>query len=143
GRVMKFLDKLKDLLLPLSSSDDNAPPAENKSNTLTANLAITDTVAAALRAEGVTVPPLGAADVQLTSEDGATTIALNKPADDTAVFSADKIPFGKYDLSAILTATKTDAATNTTSEIKLIAKKNIEINGSKQEYSLELEKEAE
>jgi hypothetical protein len=75
------------------------------------------------------------------SDDGKNKIALTKPKEaNGTVFAIDKVPFGKYTLKAEAIGKKTDATSGANTDVPLTATKQVEINASKQEYAMELQK---
>ncbi|WP_183564870.1 hypothetical protein [Mucilaginibacter sp. SP1R1] len=140
GRVIKFIDQLKELVLPLGSKDkpttgtptaDN-PPADQKNADITVELQL----AAALSAQGADVIDGGfnSAIVTLKPQTG-DAITLTKPVDDQgAIFNAAKVPFGKYNLQATMASKSGDTIIN------LAASKDIEVNDANKSFELELDK---
>ena len=142
GRVMKFLDKLKDLVLPLGSTKDTAPPATDNNATkekvanITAELQLAPELASTSEGADIVDGGFNAATVTLKPETG-DVITLVKPADDqSAGFTAAKVPFGKYNLQATL------ASKNGDTIINLAGNKDIEVNDANKTFQLELDKTA-
>jgi hypothetical protein len=144
GRVIKFLDRLKDLVLPLGSTSDGStttPATNNSGVSATADINTELQLAPELSAtpEGADIVDTGfnSAIVTLKTQAG-DEITLAKPAEDQiAVFTATQIPFGKYTLQATMASKKGDSIIN------LTANKNIEVNGANKSFKLELDKTAE
>jgi hypothetical protein len=140
GRVMKFIDRLKDLVLPLSATGnaaattDNSNAANEKVADITTELQLAPELA--LTPEGADIVDGGfnSATVTLKPETG-DVITLVKPADDqSAGFTAAKVPFGKYILQASLASKIGDTIIN------LAANKDIEVNDANKTFQLELDK---
>lgn len=145
GRVMKFLDKLKDLILPLGSStnttttsaDATEPAANEKVADVTVELQLVPALSST--AEGADIVDLGfnSAVVTLKPEAGEL-ITLTKPADDqSSGFTAAQVPFGKYTLQATMASKIGDAVTN------LSASTDVEVSETNKAFQLEMDKTAD
>ncbi|MBK8955276.1 MAG: hypothetical protein IPM34_06945 [Saprospiraceae bacterium] len=135
GRVMKFMDRLKDLLLPISSKDDNVKSTEPAFGSIDVTLKLSSTFPDKELAADIIEAGFNSADVKLISPiEGKEPILLLLPEDDQAVsFSASNIPAGEYNLVATLLHRKSDD-----NIINLIGSKSIEISSTKLELELEL-----
>jgi hypothetical protein len=142
GRVMKFIDGLKDLVLPNSASNTTTAPVTNNNDTDTN---ITDITVELELAQELSSTPEGAniidsgfnsATVTLKPETG-DVITLAKPTDDQgAGFTATQVPFGKYILQATMASKNGDAIIN------LETSQDIEVNDTNKDFHLELDKTA-
>ncbi|WP_419698362.1 hypothetical protein [Mucilaginibacter sp. NFX135] len=140
GRVMKFIDGLKDLVLPLSATNSTTADSD-KTNTKTADITISLQLAQAMlsapEAADIIDGGFNSAIVTLKPETG-DIITLDKPADDqSSEFTATQMPFGKYTLHATM------AFKNNDTIINLAADKDIEINDANKAFQLDLDKAAE
>ena len=149
GRVMKFLDKLKDLVLPVDSSgntntnsaDTTANPDSNTTNKNVADVTVELQLVPALSStpEGADIVDLGfnSAVVTLKPETGEL-ITLIKPADDqSSGFTAAQVPLGKYTLQATMASKIGNAVTN------LSASTDIEVSEASKAFQLEMGKTAD
>jgi hypothetical protein len=148
GRVMKFLDKLKDLILPLgsSASTTTTPDAAVDTESNTPNEKVTDVTvdlqlvpALSSTPEGADIVDLGfnSAVVTLKPETGEL-ITLSKPADDqSSGFTATQVPLGKYTLQAAMASKIGNAVTN------LSASTDIEVSEANKAFQLEMDKTAD
>ncbi|MEZ2336717.1 hypothetical protein AB6735_13835 [Mucilaginibacter sp. RCC_168] len=140
GRVMKFIDGLKDLVLPLSATN-NTTADSDKTNTKTADITISLQLAQAMlsapEAADIIDGGFNSAIVTLKPETG-DIITLDKPTDDqSSEFTATQMPFGKYTLHATM------AFKNNDTIINLAADKDIEINDANKAFQLDLDKATE
>ncbi|MBB6109501.1 hypothetical protein SAMN05421821_10487 [Mucilaginibacter lappiensis] len=147
GRVMKFIDRLKDLVLPLGSTDstttdDSATTNDiDKTDEKTANITISLQLAQAMlstpEAADIIDEGFNTAVVTLKPLTG-DIITLGKPADDqSSEFTATQVPWGKYTLHAAM------AFKNNDTIINLEADKDIEISDADKTFQLDLDKAAE
>lgn len=147
GRVMKFLDKLKDLILPLGSSTNTTTTPDATANTESAtNEKVADVTvelqlvpALSSTPEGADIVDLGfnSAVVTLKPETGEL-ITLAKPTDDqSSGFTAAQVPFGKYTLQATMASKIGNTVTN------LSASADIEISEANKAFQLEMDKTAD
>ncbi|WPU91349.1 hypothetical protein SNE25_18690 [Mucilaginibacter sabulilitoris] len=145
GRVMKFLDKLKDLILPLGSSanttttsaDVTEPAANEKVADVTVELQLVPALSSTT--EGADIVDLGfnSAVVTLKPEAGEL-ITLTKPADDqSSGFTATQVPLGKYTLQATMASKIGNAVTN------LSASTDVEVSETNKTFQLEMDKTAD
>jgi hypothetical protein len=141
GRVMKFIDGLKDLVLPLSATNNSGTTDNNTTVAKTADITIDLHLAQALlsapEAADIIERGFNSAIVTLKPETG-DTITLDKPTDDqSSEFTATQIPLGKYTVHATM------AFKDNTSIINLEADKNIEVSDTDKVFQLDLDKAAE
>ncbi len=142
GRVMKFLDRLKDLVLPIS--DDGSVTTKTDDSTTTPGVA--DITAELQLAIAFSQTPEGAdiveggfnsAVVTLKPETG-DAITLAAPAEDqSGGFTAKQVPFGKYTLQAAMPFKKGDTIIN------LAASEPVEISETSKDFQLSLDKTAD
>ena len=141
GRVMKFIDGLKDLVLPLSSSNNNSTTNSNETGVTTADITIDLHLAQAMlstpEAADIIDEGFNSAIVTLKPETG-DIITLDKPADDqSSEFTATQVPLGKYTLHATMPFKSNDTIIN------LEANKDIEVSDTDKIFQLDLDKAAE
>lgn len=141
GRVMKFIDGLKDLVLPLSGTDntttDNSNKTDGKAADITIDLHLAQGMLSAPEAADIIDGGFNAAIVTLKPEIG-DMITLDKPADDqSSEFMATQVPLGKYTLHATM------AFKNGTGIINLEASKDIEVSDANKVFQLDLDKAVE
>ncbi|MDN5289503.1 MAG: hypothetical protein JWR38_5777 [Mucilaginibacter sp.] len=142
GRVMKFIDGLKDLVLPNSATNNTTAPLANNN---AVSVTMTDIIVELQLAQALSSTPEGAdiidsgfnsATVTLKPETG-NVITLTKPTDDqSADFTAAQVAFGKYTLQATMVSKNGDAIIN------LEANQDIEVNNTNKDFHLELDKTA-
>ncbi|HCL05469.1 MAG TPA: hypothetical protein DHW64_05695, partial [Chitinophagaceae bacterium] len=128
GRVMRFLDRLKELILPFGTATQ---PTNTHTETGKADIIVTLDLAETVEKskEGASIAEAGfnAATVTLKSVNGKETIVLVNPADDQSDdFMGKAVPYGKYILAAQLSYKKEDDD----SIINLSAEEEITINQS-------------
>lgn len=135
GRVMTFLDRLKELLLPISGDGGRTNKPEIIYGDVDVSLKIDETISDKLLVADIIDAGFKAAEVKLISNNlGADPInLLNSSEEDNCIFSGNKIPAGKYKLIASL-AHKADNNTI----INLQGEKEVNISGNKLEVDLEL-----
>ncbi|SDP92419.1 hypothetical protein SAMN05428975_3679 [Mucilaginibacter sp. OK268] len=141
SRVMKFIDGLKDLVLPLSSSNNNSTTNSNEPGAKTADITIDLHLAQALlstpEAADIIDEGFNTAIVTLKPETG-DIITLDKPADDqSSEFTATQVPLGKYTLHATMPFKNNDTIIN------LDANKDIEVSDTEKIFQLDMDKAAE
>jgi hypothetical protein len=141
GRVMKFIDGLKDLVLPLSGTDntttDNSNKADGKTADITIDLHLAQAMLSAPEAADIIDGGFNSAIVTLKPKTG-DSIILDKPADDqSSEFTAIQVPQGKYTLHAAM------AFKNNAGIINLEANKDIEVSDANNVFQLDLDKAAE
>ena len=127
GRVMRFLDRLKELILPFGTATQNTSThTETGKADMTVTLDLAEAVEKSADGASITEAGFNAAIVTLKPVNGNEVITLVNPADDQADdFYAKAIPFGKYLLSATLAYKKED-----NSIINLSAEEEITIHQS-------------
>lgn len=128
GRVMRFLDRLKELILPFGTASQNTVThAETGRADITVTLDLAEAVEKSNEGAFIAEAGFNAATVTLKPLNGKETIALVNPADDQSDdFMGKAVPFGKYILSAQLAYKKEDDG----SIINLSAEEEITINQS-------------
>ena len=141
GRVMKFIDGLKDLVLPLSGTDntvtDNSDKTVEKTADITIDLQLAQAMLSAPEAADIIDSGFNAAIVTLKPETG-DSITLDKPADDqSSEFTATQVPQGKYTLHATM------AFKNSAGIINLEANKDIQVTDANKVFQLDLDKATE
>jgi hypothetical protein len=144
GRVMKFIDKLKDLVLPVSSSGSTGnagnkggtdAPTSSTAADITAGLQLTPALAQSPDGPDIIEGGFNTAAVTLQPAAGGAPITLTAPAEDQgANFTAKQVPFGKYTLQAAM------AYKNATSVVNLSASEAIEVSGTTNSFELQLDK---
>ncbi|MBK7233668.1 MAG: hypothetical protein IPH93_15745 [Saprospiraceae bacterium] len=103
GRVMKFMDRLKELLLPIGSGDPNSQMEVSKKANITVSLKLASNMTDQLLAADIIEKGFKSAEVTLIPIGGGDAILLNNPLDDQDDhFTASDIPAGKYNLLAAL-----------------------------------------
>ncbi len=137
GRLMKFLDKLKELLLPISSAASPSAPSApvgkpQKDVVIKPGLSATilaDANVATIKGDLIN------AKVMLTPVGGGSPIVANasKDAQNNDVYSAKQVPLGKYHLQASMTA-KTSNGDN------IVGNMQIEVTESKTSFELVMDK---
>jgi hypothetical protein len=139
GRVMKFIDRLKDLILPVSSTDSTstAPAAATNAADIVVSLQITQALSQSPEGAGIIEGGFNTATVTLQPAAGGDAITLQAPAEDQgAGFTTKQVPFGKYTLKAAM------AYNNAGTIINLSASQDIEVNITNKSFDLQLDKTA-
>jgi hypothetical protein len=134
GRVMKFLDRLKELLLPAGASEQRKAPAIAPNADVEVNLSLEPVLSKT--PEGIDIAEAGynAAEVMLIPEKGGEPIALVNPVDDQGdSFHAQTIPSGKYTLLARMAHKMDDERI-----VNLEARTEVELQSGANAFSLEL-----
>jgi hypothetical protein len=135
GRVMKFIDKLKDLVLPISSTNSKSTPAATTAADITVGLQLTPALAQSTDGPDIIEGGFNKAVVTLQPAAGGDAITLEAPAEDQgANFTAKQVPFGKYTLQAAM------AYKNATTIINLAASEAVEVSGTSTNFELQLDK---
>jgi hypothetical protein len=141
GRLMKFLDKLKELILPFSSSNEppagtTTAPAASTGSDATVQLQLSPSLAQSPEGPDIIENGFNAAEVSLTPDSGGDPITLVNPADDQSdVFTATQVLNGKYSLKATLTYKKDD-----TTIINMAGQQKVEISKNGNTFTLLLDK---
>jgi hypothetical protein len=134
GRLMKFLDKLKDLFLPITEKTADSPVAAKAD--ILVQLKLSDSLTQSSDAAAIIEAGFNAASVTLTPEGGGEDIKLENPEDDqAAVFTGKQIATGKYILNAALLYKK-DGDT----VINMVGRQLVEIKASNNDFTLLLDK---
>jgi hypothetical protein len=139
GRVMKFIDRLKDLVLPVSSTDSTstAPATATNAADIVVSLQITQALSQSPEGAGIIEGGFNTATVTLQPAAGGDAITLQTPAEDQgAGFTTKQVPFGKYTLKAAM------AYNNAGTIINLSASQDIEVNVTNKSFDLQLDKTA-
>jgi len=104
GRVMRFLDRLKELILPFGTATQTTiTHTETGKADITVTLDLTEAVEKSKEGASISEAGFNAATVTLKPLNGKEIITLVNPADDQSDdFMGKAIPFGKYILSAQL-----------------------------------------
>ncbi len=137
GRVMKLLDKIKDLILPLTMVDKGGTINETKKARIWVQLSLSASMAGTQEGADITESGFNAAVVTLTPSAGGEAITLSPPTEDQHdTFMADQIIFGEYKLEA--SYAHKDARGH--SIINLEGGKKIAINDTNESFSVVLEK---
>jgi len=141
GRVMRFLDRLKELILPFGTATQNTiTHTETGKADITVTLDLAETVEKSTEGAFISEAGFNAATVNLKPVNGKDIITLVNPADDQSDdFMGKAIPFGKYILSAQLAYKKEEDD----SIINLSAEEEININQSSVTKALLLQKMTE
>ncbi|MFZ6024096.1 MAG: hypothetical protein ACOYVG_06530 [Bacteroidota bacterium] len=128
GRVMRFLDRLKELILPFGTATQNTiTHAETGKADITVTLDLSETVEKSTDGASISEAGFNAATVTLKPLNGKETIVLVNPTDDQSDdFMGKAVPYGKYVLLAQLAFKKEEDD----SIINLSAEEEITINQS-------------
>jgi hypothetical protein len=146
GRVMKFIDRLKDLVLPVSSSSGTGAtgktggtdtPTAATTADITTSLQLTPALAQSADGPDITEGGFNTAIVTLQPTAGGAPITLETPAEDQgANFTAKQVPFGKYTLQAAM------AYKNATTVINLSASEDVDVSATNSSFQVQLDKTA-
>lgn len=134
GRVMKFLDRLKELLLPYSptaASTSNSTAATTTD--VTVALQLSEALSQSTHAAAIAEAGFNAATVTLTNSAGQVIALTNPTEDQSDAFLAKAIPTGKYTLKAFMSHTADDD-----SILNLAGETTIDITSANPEIVLEL-----
>lgn len=136
GRVMRFLDRLKELVLPFGTSSQPTTTQSVQSGDIEVTLDLSDSVSKSEYGPSLAEAGFNASIVSLVPQNGGDVISLINPAEDQAdTFFGKNIPYGTYQLQAILSHKLDDDTI-----INLQAQKEIEIKSVQQKISVTLEK---
>jgi len=126
--VMRFLDRLKELILPFGTATQNTiTHAETGKADITVTLDLSETVEKSTDGASISEAGFNAATVTLKPLNGKETIVLVNPTDDQSDdFMGKAVPYGKYVLLAQLAFKKEEDD----SIINLSAEEEITINQS-------------
>lgn len=107
GRLMKFLDKLKDLFLPVTETSNTGKTNAALKTDASVQLKLSESLLQSPDATAIVEAGYNAAVVTLTPEAGGAMIKLENPEDDQAdLFSGKQIALGPYVLQASLSYKK-------------------------------------
>jgi len=136
GRVMRFLDRLKELVLPFGTSSQTTTTQSVQSGDIEVTLDLSDSVSKSEYGPSLAEAGFNASIVSLVPQKGGDVISLINPAEDQAdTFFGKNIPYGTYQLQAILSHKLDDDTI-----INLQAQKEIEIKSVQEKISVTLEK---
>lgn len=136
GRVMRFLDRLKELVLPFGTSSQPTITQSVASGDIEVILDLSESVSKSEYGAAIAEAGFNAAMVSLEPKNGGDAIQLINPLDDQAdTFLGKAVPYGKYQLKADLSF-KLENETI----INLHGLKEIEIRSVKETVSIILEK---
>lgn len=136
GRVMRFLDRLKELVLPFGTSSQPTTTQSVQSGDIEVTLDLSDSVSKSEYGPSLAEVGFNASIVSLVPQKGGDVISLINPAEDQAdTFFGKNIPYGTYQLQAILSHKLDDDTI-----INLQAQKEIEIKSVQEKISVTLEK---
>lgn len=126
GRVMRFLDRLKELILPFGTATQNTVThAETGKADITVTLDLAESVEKSAYGAAIAEAGFNAATVTLKPVNGNGLISLENPKDDQADdFMGKAVPFGKYILTAQLAYKKEEDD----SIINLLSEEEVTIN---------------
>lgn len=141
GRVMRFLDRLKELILPFgTATQSTGTHTEPGKADITVTLDLSEAVEKSNEGAAIAEAGFNAATVTLKPVNGNETISLTNPADDQSDdFMAKAVPYGKYIVSAALSYKKEEDE----SIINLKAEEEININQSSVTLSMLLQRMTE
>lgn len=128
GRVMRFIDRLKELILPFGTATQNTVThTETGKADITVTLDLAEGVEKSKEGASISEAGFNAATVTLKPVNGKELITLVNPADDQSDdFMGEAVPYGKYVLTAQLAYKKEEDD----SIINLSAEEEITINQS-------------
>lgn len=136
GRVMRFLDRLKELVLPFGTSSQPTIAQSIQSGDIEVVLDLSEAVSKSEHGAAIAEAGFNAAIVSLKPKNGGDAITLINPPDDQAdTFLGKGIAYGFYTLQAQLSYQSDDQ-----SIINLTASKEIEIKNNQETITVLLEK---
>ncbi len=136
GRVMRFLDRLKELVLPFGTSSQPTVTQSIQSGDIEVVLDLSETVSKSEYGAAIAEAGFNAAIVSLEPKDGGDTIQLINPPDDQAdTFFGKGITYGFYTLQAQLSY-----QSDNQSIINLAASKEIEVKSNQETVTVLLDK---
>lgn len=136
GRVMRFLDRLKELVLPFGTSSQPITTHSHQVGEVEVMVDLAESVSKSEYGASIAEAGFNAASVALIPKKGGDAISLINPVDDQAdTFFGKDIPYGIYTLQAQLSYQSEDDAI-----INLSASKEIEIKSTQEKIQLLLEK---
>lgn len=137
GRVMKFIDKLKDLVLPLGADTDGSNVATATTTDVTVKLQLAAAISQSADGPDIIEGGFNKAVVTLQPAAGGDIITLTAPEEDQgASFTTKQLPFGKYTLKATMAYSKAGATTD------LSANQDITVSATSNSFDLLLDKTA-
>lgn len=136
GRLMKFLDKLKDLFLPTTETVNSGKTTTAAKADTSVQLKLSEALLQSPDATAIVEAGYNAAVVTLTPEGGGDTIKLENPDDDQAdVFTGKQLATGNYVLQASL-AYKKEGDT----VINMAGKQTVQLKENNNDFTLLLDK---
>lgn len=136
GRLMKFLDKLKDLFLPVTETANNSKTTVAAKADTSVQLKLSEALLQSPDATAIVEAGYNAAVVTLTPESGGDAIKLENPDDDQAdVFTGKQLATGTYVLQASL-AYKKEGDT----VINMAGKQTVQLKENQNDFTLLLDK---
>lgn len=136
GRVMRFLDRLKELVLPFGTSSQPTTTTTAQFADIEVSLDLSESVSKSEYGASIAEAGFNAAHVSLALKSGGAIIELMNPTDDQAdTFFGKDIPYGIYILQANLSYQSDEE-----SIVNLSASKEIEIKNLQEKVQLLLEK---
>jgi len=136
GRVMRFLDRLKELVLPFGTSSQPTITQSIQSGDLEVVLDLSESVSKSEYGAAIAEAGFNAATVSLIPKTGGDIISLINPPDDQAdTFFGKDIAYGTYTLQAQLSYQSDDQTI-----INLTASKEIEIKNNQETVTVLLDK---
>lgn len=141
GRLMKLLDGLKNLALPISSDGPSTRPGTTPTTgtgDIRVTLKLADSMANNPAAASITEGGFNTATVTLEPVEGkGDVITLDRPAEDQgSTFTGSKIPYGKYTVKARY------AFDNRQSVINLTGSQDIEVSATSLAFTVPLSQES-
>ncbi len=142
GRVIKFIDRLKDLVLPIGATTEAADKTDSTDgpknvSDVTVNLQLAPDISESPDGAAIVDGGFNSAIVTIGPAEGGDIITLTQPAEDQgASFTTKGLPFGKYTLSATMAFKKAETILN------LSASQSIEVNDTLESFELALDKTA-
>lgn len=137
GRVMKLLDKIKELLLPATADAKAAPAQDTVKLRATVKLTLAESLAKTPEGAEITEIGFNSAVVTLTPDTGGDAVILSAPEEDQGnTFTANSMVPGKYTLSVQYAHKNAggDAITN------LDTTQTVDLQKNDQEFVVVLEK---
>lgn len=135
GRVMRFLDRLKELVLPFGTSSQSTTTTATQFADIEVALDLSESVSKSEYGASIAEAGFNAAVVSLVPKSGGDAIVLINPPDDQAdTFFGKGIAYGMYQLQASLSY-KSDNDTI----INLAANEEIEIKSGKEFFEIKLQ----
>jgi hypothetical protein len=146
GRVMKFIDQLKNIVLPISSNGaagnvdgagKTAPITPANASDISVKLQLAPAVAQSPAGAGIAEGGFNTATVTLQPAAGGNSITLQAPtADQGDTFTTKQLPYGKFTLTAMMNYN------NAGTVINLSASQDIEVSATTNSFDVPLDKTA-